>query len=146
VRHHTAAPSTWKVRTAREEDIVACSVLGQLAWLAYILECLQLAACQPHQQPETLHKSTSILLAVKRCTLCTSILLAVERDTPCTSIVGGGERDAQSHPKCMTLTPECQKKIVRHRHWWSRMSPALLRCACFSLYTTFKADKSFWFL
>jgi hypothetical protein len=44
---------------------MACSVLGQLALLACILECLQLAACQPHQQPETLpiHKFTSILLA-----------------------------------------------------------------------------------
>jgi hypothetical protein len=74
---------------------VACSVLGQLAWLASIMECLQLAACQPNQQPKPLHKSTSILLAMKRYTLCTSILLAVERDTPCMSILGGGERDAQ---------------------------------------------------
>jgi hypothetical protein len=99
VPHHTAASSAWTILTATEEDIVACSVLGQLAWLASILECLQLAACQPHQQPETLHKCTSILLAVKRYTFCTSILLAVERDTPCMPILGGGERDAQCTSK-----------------------------------------------
>ncbi len=90
VPHHTAASSTWTVLSAREEDIVACSVLGQLVWLASILECRQLPVCQPHQQPETLHNSTSILLAV-------------ERDTPCTSILGGGERDAQ----CTSKVHDC---------------------------------------
>ncbi len=32
------APSTLTVLTVREEDLVACCVLGQLAWLAAILE------------------------------------------------------------------------------------------------------------
>jgi hypothetical protein len=36
--HSRLAPSTWTVLTVREEDLVACSVLGQLAWLAAILE------------------------------------------------------------------------------------------------------------
>jgi hypothetical protein len=35
--HSRLAPSTWTVLTVREEDLMACSVLGQLAWLATIL-------------------------------------------------------------------------------------------------------------
>ncbi len=35
--HSRLAPSTCTVLTDREEDLVACSVLGQLAWLAAIL-------------------------------------------------------------------------------------------------------------
>jgi hypothetical protein len=35
--HNRLAPSTWTALTARE-DLVACSVLGQLVWLATNLE------------------------------------------------------------------------------------------------------------
>jgi hypothetical protein len=36
--HSRLVPSTLSALTVREEDLVACSVLGQLVWLAAILE------------------------------------------------------------------------------------------------------------
>jgi hypothetical protein len=50
--HSRLAPSIWTVLSVREEDLAACSVLGQLAWLATILvKEMQFAACQPRQLP-----------------------------------------------------------------------------------------------
>jgi hypothetical protein len=37
ISHSMLAPSTQTVLTFREEDLLACSMLGQVAWLATIL-------------------------------------------------------------------------------------------------------------
>jgi hypothetical protein len=52
--HNRLPPSTWTVLTVREEGLLACSLLGQMAWCAAILlkEILGgMAAPQPHQLP-----------------------------------------------------------------------------------------------
>jgi hypothetical protein len=50
--HSRLAPSTCTVLTDREEDLVACSVLGQLTWLAAILcKTRQSPAARPPRSP-----------------------------------------------------------------------------------------------